>query len=119
MSSYKILEGELIPIKDRVIVSDMSFDSITTKGGIILNSDNGKVHGIKPRWAKVYAKGKDNTDEYTVGDWILVEHGRWTRGVKIKTNHKEQVLQMVEAKSVMIWAKEKPEESYVNKESQL
>jgi uncharacterized protein YeaC (DUF1315 family) len=54
-----------------------------------------------------------------VGDWILVEHGRWTRGVKIKTNHKEQVLQMVEAKSVMIWAKEKPEESYVNKENQL
>jgi uncharacterized protein YeaC (DUF1315 family) len=67
----------------------------------------------------VYAKGKDNTDEYTVGDWILVEHGRWTRGVKIKTKHTEQVLQMVEAKSVMIWAKEKPEESYVNKENQL
>lgn len=119
MSSYKILEGELIPIKDRVIVSDMSFDSFQTKGGIILTADDGKVHGIKPRWAKVYAKGRDNTDEYVVGDWILVEHGRWTRGAKIKTDGVENTVRMVEAKSVLLWAKQKPEDWYVAKESQL
>lgn len=119
MSSYKILEGELIPIKDRVIVSDMSFDSFQTKGGIILTADDGKVHGIKPRWAKVYAKGKDNTDEYVVGDWILVEHGRWTRGAKIKTDGVEHTVRMVEAKSVLMWAKQKPEDWYVSKENQL
>ena len=25
-----------------------------------------------------------NDDEYEVGDWILVEHGRWTRGLKVE-----------------------------------
>ena len=119
MSSYHTLEGDLIPVKDRVIVSDMSFDSFQTKGGIIINNDDGKVHGIKPRWAKVYAKGRDNTDEYVVGDWILVEHGRWTRGAKIKTDGVENTVRMVEAKSVLLWAKQKPEDWYVAKESQL
>ena len=119
MSSYHTLEGDLIPIKDRVIVSDLSFDSFQTKVGIILTADDGKVHGIKPRWAKVYAKGRDNTDEYVVGDWILVEHGRWTRGAKIKTDGVEHTVRMVEAESVLLWAKRKPEDWYVAKESQL
>ena len=119
MSSYHIVKGDLIPIKDRVIVSDMSFDSFKTKGGIILTADDGKVHGIKPRWAKVHAKGRDNKDEYVVGDWILVEHGRWTRGAKIKTNGVEHTVRMVEAKSVLMWSKQRPEDWYVNKESQL
>ena len=117
--SYHTLDGDLIPVKDRVIVCDMSFDSFTTKGGIIINNDDGKVHGIKPRWAKVYAKGRDNTDEYVVGDWILVEHGRWTRGAKIKTDGVEHTVRMVEAESVLLWAKRKPEDWYVAKESQL
>ena len=29
------------------------------------------------------AKGKDNNDEYEVGDWIPVEHGRWSRGYNV------------------------------------
>lgn len=119
MSAYQILEGELIPIKDRVIVSDMDFDSFTTKGGIILNTDDGKTHGIKPRWAKVYAKGKDNTDEYSVNDYILVEHGRWTRGAKVKTNGVVHTLRMVEAKSVLLWSTEIPAAGYVSRENQL
>jgi hypothetical protein len=67
----------------------------------------------------VYAKGRDNTDEYAVGDWILVEHGRWTRGAKIKTDSVECTVRMVEAESVLMWAKQKPEDWYVNKETQL
>jgi co-chaperonin GroES (HSP10) len=115
MGLINVIEGELIPIKDRVIVSDMEFGDIKTRGGIIIQSDDGKGHGIKPRWGKVYAKGRDNKDEYTVGDWILVEHGRWTRGAKIKTDGVEQVLRMVEAQSVLIWSNEKPEDWYINK----
>ena len=51
-------------------------------GGIILLNDDGKEHGIRPRWAKVYAVGEDVTD-LKVGEWILIKHGRWTRGFKI------------------------------------
>jgi len=48
-----------------------------------------------------------------------VEHGRWTRGAKIKTDGVESTVRMVEAKSVLLWAKQKPEDWYVAKESQL
>jgi len=51
--------------------------------GIIIPDDNGKSEGIRPRWGKVYSVGEDIT-EVTPGQWILVEHGRWTRMLKVK-----------------------------------
>jgi len=70
------------PIHDHVIVTDMNFDEQKTASGIIVNSDNGKSEGIRPRWARVWAIGKEQSD-VNVGDWILVEHGRWTRSVEV------------------------------------
>ena len=32
----------------------MNFEERVTAGGIILRSDDGKEHGIRPRWAEVY-----------------------------------------------------------------
>ena len=32
---------------------------------------------------RVRAIGKDQTD-VKVGDWVLVEHGRWTRGLELE-----------------------------------
>ena len=75
--------GTLIPIADNVIVTDMNFGERVLSSGLILKSDDGKGHGIRPRWGQVYAVGPDQKD-VEVGDWILVTHGRWTRGVKIK-----------------------------------
>ena len=70
------LKGKLIPIKDHILAYNMNFGERTSKGGIIQLSDDGKEHGIRSRWCQVYSKGKLNTDEYEVGDWIYVEHGR-------------------------------------------
>jgi co-chaperonin GroES (HSP10) len=91
-----ISKGNFRPIYDRVIVSDMNFGEQVTAGGIIITSDDGKDRGVKPRWGKVYSKGPENKDEYNVGDWILVEHGRWTRGFK--------------GESVCAWQTEKPQD---------
>jgi co-chaperonin GroES (HSP10) len=54
-------------------------------GGIVILDDNGKDHGIRPRWCQVYSVGPDSEfkDEINEGEWILVAHGRWTHGVEL------------------------------------
>ena len=74
---------KLTPYNDTVIVSDMEFDQRITTGGIILLNDNGTTHGIRPRWGRIYAVGPDQT-EFKVGQWVMVSHGRWTRGIKVR-----------------------------------
>ena len=89
------------PIKNRVLVHNMHFGEQTTKGGIIIRSDDGETRGIYPRWGQVHSKGPDNKDPYEVGDWILVEHGRWTRGLEITLAGEPITIRMVEAESVI------------------
>lgn len=76
------IKGKIVPIKDHILATDMEFGEMKTKAGIILRSDDGKSEGIKPRWCKVWSIGPEQ-QEIKIGDWILVEHGRWTRGVKV------------------------------------
>jgi len=104
------VQGTLSPIRNRVIVSDMHFGEQVTRSGLILTDDNGGTRGIYPRWGKVHVKGPENDDEYQVGDWILVEHGRWTRGIDVDEGEGENTLRMVEAESIMGWSKEKPKD---------
>ena len=103
------INGTLTPIGNRVIVSDMYFGEQRTKSGLIINSDDGQTRGIYPRWGRVHSKGPENKDEYQVGDWILIEHGRWTRSVKIDEGDGEVELRMVEAESILAYSDEKPE----------
>jgi|TARA_R110000787_G_scaffold206241_1_gene316505 co-chaperonin GroES (HSP10) len=57
----------------------MKFDEVVTKSGIIILSDDGTTGGIHPRWAEVIAVGNEQED-IQVGQWVLVAHGRWSRG---------------------------------------
>lgn len=105
-------KGKVRPIRNRVIVSDMNFGETTTAGGIIIQSDDGKDRGIKPRWARVVSKGPENNDPYDVGDWILIEHGRWTRGFDVENDEGEvQTLRTVEAESILLWSDVQPAEN--------
>ncbi len=107
------IKGNITPIHDRVLVSDMEFGESKTKGGLIIGSDDGHTRGIKPRWCKVVSKGHKNKDTYKKGDWILVEHGRWSRGFSFADeNEKETVLRIVEAKAVMMTGNYKPKDWY-------
>jgi co-chaperonin GroES (HSP10) len=96
-------------VGNRVLVTDMHFGEQKTASGLIINSDDGKERGIYPRWAKVYAKGPDNIDEYEIGQWILVEHGRWTRGMALDIEGEELEIRMVEAESILAYSTEKPD----------
>lgn len=104
-------------IGNRVLVTDMYFGEQRTKGGLIITEDDGKTRGIYPRWARVYAKGPENNDDYAVGDWILVEHGRWTRGIKLETPEEGAIeVRMVEAESILAYSNVKPEGVIIGKE---
>lgn len=110
------IKGDLRPIRDRVLVSDMYFGEQKTKSGLIISTDDGKERGIYPRWGKVYAKGPENNEEYKVGDWILIEHGRWTRGVNIDNGNEELELRMIDAECVLAMSDERPDEVYIGSE---
>lgn len=97
----------LRPLHDHVIVTDMNFGQRTLSSGIILMNDDGKTDGIRPRWAKVYAVGPDQKD-VTPGQWILIEHGRWTRGVEVEIDGVEFTIRRVDATSIMMVSDEQP-----------
>jgi len=107
------------PIKDKVLVSDMDFGEQKTAGGIIINSDDGKAHGVYPRWGKVYAVGPDQKD-VKIGEWVLIEHGRWTRGIDLinDVDGKEvkTTIRMVENKAMLAISDEKPSGHMIGKE---
>jgi len=113
-----MIKGKIRPIHADVLVTNMHFGETKTAGGIIIQSDDAKAHGVKPRWAQVYAKGSENTDPYNVGDWILIEHGRWTRKIDIEDEQGKKIdLQKVEVESIIAWQNEAPSDlAYFGKE---
>ena len=94
--------GKLIPIRDNVLITDMNFDQRVSKGGIVLPSDDGKSEGVRHRWGRVWAIGPDQQD-VKVGEWILVEHGRWTRGVTVELEDGTDItIRRVDLKGILI-----------------
>jgi len=89
------------PLHDSVIVSDMHFDERISHGGIVIPNDDMKDSGIRPRWAKVYAIGPEQK-ELKVGQYILVSHGRWTRGIKITDSDGEKTVRKVDLNDILI-----------------
>jgi co-chaperonin GroES (HSP10) len=103
--------GKLRPLRDKIIVHNMHFGEQRSSGGIVILGDDGKDRGIYPRWGQVYAVGPDHNEEFTVGDWVLVEHGRWTRGIEYTedTEQEPTTIRMVDNNCILMWAEEKPE----------
>ena len=103
-----VVKGRLKALRDHVLVTDMNFDEQVTKSGIVLRSDDGKSEGVKPRWSKVFAVGHEQTS-FKVGEWVLVSHGRWTRGITVEDeNGDEIIVRRVEASSILASSDERP-----------
>ena len=88
-------------ISDHVLVSDMEFGEVTTAAGIVLKSDDGQSRGIKPRWGKVFAVGPEQKD-VKVGQWVLMEHGRWTRKIEIYTDEGVKAIHRADVEGMML-----------------
>ena len=99
--AHKIQKEQFKAIKDHVIVHDMVFDERITTGGIVLLNDNGKGHGIRSRWGKVYAVGHEQKD-VKVGQWVLVAHGRWTRGLDIEDENGKTTVRKIDPKDILL-----------------
>ena len=102
------VDNDIKPLKKRVLVSDMHFGETKTKGGIILTDDDGSEGGIHPRWAKVYAIG-DQQEDVTVGQWVMVSHGRWSRGFKVKKNDVELEVRMIDENDILLLSDDEPD----------
>ena len=89
-------------VADKVLVYNMHFGGQTLASGIILRDDDKKSEGIKPRWAQVYSIGPRANLDVKVGQWVLVGHGRWTRGVNIEDANGPQTIRAVDPKDCML-----------------
>ena len=91
-----IKANTVTPLHEGVIVSD------------IIRSDDGTSHGVRPRWGKVYSVGPTQID-VEVGQWIMIEHGRWTRSFDIIDDSGiTTTLWKVEEKSILLVTDEQP-----------
>jgi hypothetical protein len=102
------IDGEIKPLRNSIIVTEMTFEGRQLSSGIVLLGDDGKTDGIRPRWAKVYAVGSEQQD-VSVGQWVLVEHGRWSRGVKIVKDGEEIVIRRADPEAIIFVSDDRPE----------
>ena len=105
----KVKVNKLTPLNDTIIVSDMEFTERISNGGIIILNDDMKSAGIRPRWGKVYAVGPKVKD-IEVGQYIMIAHGRWTRGITIDTPEGEKVIRKVDNQDILLVSEDKPQD---------
>jgi len=88
-------------LKDYVVVTDMNFKEKISHGGIIIPHSDGKLEGIHPRWGRVYAIGPRQQD-IRVGQYVLVKHGRWTRGIEVEDSEGEKILRRIDNNDILL-----------------
>jgi len=87
---------KLRAIKNHILVADMAFNERLSTGGIVILGDDQTSKGIRPRWARVIAVGNDEKT-VKVDQYVMVKHGRWTRGVK----HEDMVIRRVDNEDIL------------------
>jgi co-chaperonin GroES (HSP10) len=116
MFGFEAKKINVRPLSKDLFVINMDMGEQTTAAGVVIKSDDGKAHGVKPRWAEVYKVGTDCEINVKEGQWVLIEHGRWTRKIKIDDGNGEKEFQKVEVKSVMAVADQRPNDFYIGQE---
>ena len=116
MFGVQVKKINVRPLSKDLLVINMDMGEQTTAAGIVIASDNGKAHGVKPRWAEVYKVGEDCKIDVKPGQWVLIEHGRWTRKIKIDDGNGEKEFQKVEVKSIMAVSDQRPNDFYIGQE---
>ena len=106
---HQLQQSQIHPLSNSVIVSEMIFDQRITSSGIILPNDNGTGSGIRPRWGQVYAVGPEQSD-VTVGQWICVAHGRWTRGIDIEDESGKKTLRRIDPNDILMVSDIQPQD---------
>ena len=103
------IHGDITPLRNKILVKTMEKGEQITKGGLIIPDDDGQDRGIRPRWAEVYRIGK-NIDFVKEGQWVLIEHGRWSRGFTIDDCKTKFDCRLIDNECIMGTSDEKPED---------
>jgi len=109
---YSKVVGNVNPLANQILVVNMEQGEKVRQSGIIILDDNGKNHGIRPRWAQVYKVGR-NIDYLESGQWILIAHGKWTYGIPMELPEADEgeifYLQRVDPEGVLLVSDDRPE----------
>jgi len=93
-------------LHDEIIICDMEFRETITRQGIWIPNDNGTGAGIKARWGRVWAVGPEQ--KYVKpGQWIMLEHARWSRGIEVLENGKIITIRRADKNAILLIADEK------------
>ncbi len=71
-------------------------------------NDDASETGIRPRWMQVISVGPEVKD-IAAGQWIMVEHGRWTHSMEVREGDDKFTIWGAEEESVLLVADKKPE----------
>ena len=97
---------EFRAVGDHILVHGMEFRERLSRGGIIMINDDMKSAGIRPRWAQVYSVGPKVNTDIKVGDYIMIAHGRWSRGQTIEDADGEKIIRKVDPKDILLVSEE-------------
>jgi hypothetical protein len=99
-AAHQLNSDQIVALKDTILVKDMVFKERMV-GSILIVKDDGKDSGIRPRWAEVYKVGPDQRD-VKVGEFVMVAHGRWTRGIDIEDENGPTTIRKVDPKDILL-----------------
>lgn len=100
------------PLRERVLAELLGLDQRVTASGIIIQGENGKDRGVRPRWAKVHLVG-EGIDWVRPGQYVLVAHGRWSRQFECEHNGEKLKLVHLDNKECLIVTDEEPMDDFV------
>ena len=100
------------PLKDRVLAELMGLEQRVTSSGIIIQGENGKDRGIRPRWAKIRLVG-EGIDWCEPGQYVLVAHGRWSRQFECEHDGEKMKLVHLDNKECLIVTDELPDDDFI------
>lgn len=95
-------------IGDKILAEmiDRPQDFKQRKSGIIIAEKDGTTAAIRNRWFKIHAVGPDVEFEINEGQYVLVEHGRWSNGMKVSDDLK---LYLLDNKDCLAVSDEQPD----------
>jgi hypothetical protein len=99
-AAHQLNSDQIVALKDTILVKDMVFKERMV-GSILIVKDDGKDSGIRPRWAEVYKVGPDQQD-VREGEFVMVAHGRWTRGIDIEDENGPTTIRKVDPKDILL-----------------
>jgi len=100
------------PLKERILAELLGLEQRVTASGIIIQGENGKDRGIRPRWARVRLVG-EGIDWVTPGQYVLVSHGRWSRQFECEHNGETMKLVHLDNKEVLAVSDVDPMDDFV------